>query len=120
MVNRIGTVYSRELNKGFSLRFCVDTRLGHETPDEDRRTYRPKRSDYNNEDEINSPNILSDKNPLLSGMYPEGSLQSNHAENTSFSRIAEVKQRRIYSILRGMITAGIINNPKSVCLTKAE
>ena len=43
-----GTVYTRESNKGFSSRFCVGSRVRHETPEEDRRTYQPKRCEYNN------------------------------------------------------------------------
>ena len=62
MVNRIETFYPCGSNKGFSLRFCVDSRVRHETPEEGRTTYRPKRWDYNNKDEVNSPNILSDNN----------------------------------------------------------
>ena len=34
----------------------------HETPKEGRRIYRPKHCEYNNKDEVNSPNILSGKN----------------------------------------------------------
>ena len=33
-------------------------RASHETPEEGRRTHRPKRSEYKNEDEDNNPNIL--------------------------------------------------------------
>ena len=42
--------------------FCVYSRVWHKTPEEGQRTYQPKRRDYNNEDEINSPNILSNNN----------------------------------------------------------
>ena len=58
MVNRTGIVYSYELDKGFSSRFCVGSWVWH---GEGWRTYQPK-CVYNNEDELNSPNILSDKN----------------------------------------------------------
>ena len=37
-------------------------RVRHETPEEGWRTYQPKHYEYNNKDENNSPNILSDKN----------------------------------------------------------
>ena len=57
--NRIGTVYLCGSNKVFSSRFCVDTRVRYGRSEEGRRTYRPKRCDYNNKDEVNSPNILS-------------------------------------------------------------
>ena len=62
MINRIGTVYPWGSNKGFSLRFCVDSWVQHKTPEEGRRTYQPKRCEYNNKDDINSPNILSNNN----------------------------------------------------------
>ena len=51
--------WNSRLNKGFSSRFFEDSRVRCETPEEGRRTYRQKRSEYNNKDEVNSPNILS-------------------------------------------------------------
>ena len=62
MVNRIGTVYPCGSNKGLSLKFCVDSRAQHETPEEGQRIYRPKHCDYNNKDEVNGPNILTNNN----------------------------------------------------------
>ena len=49
-------------NKGFSSRFCVGSRVRHETPEEGQRTYRSKLCDYNNKDEVKNPNILNDNN----------------------------------------------------------
>ena len=49
------------LNKRFSSRSYVGSWIWHETPEEGRRTHLPK-CKYNNEDETNSVNILSDKN----------------------------------------------------------
>ena len=46
-------------DKGFSSWFCADSWVRHETPEEGRRTYQPNRCDYNDKDEVNSPNILS-------------------------------------------------------------
>ena len=46
-----------------------------------RRTYRPKRCEYNNEDDDNCPNILSDKNDVVQikifhvFIYTEGRLR---------------------------------------------
>ena len=60
MVNRIGTIYPSDSNKGFSSEYWVDYRVRHETHEEGRRTYQPKRCVYNNKDEVNSTNILSD------------------------------------------------------------
>ena len=61
MINGIKTIYPRDLNKEFSSRFCVGFRFRINTPEKDRRTYRPKRCEHINED--NSLNIVSDKNP---------------------------------------------------------
>ena len=61
MVNRIGTVYTCGSNKEFSLRFSGDSRVQHETPEEVQRTYWLKCC-YNNKDEVNSLNILSNNN----------------------------------------------------------
>ena len=40
----------------------VRSRVRHETSEEDRKTHRLKRCEYNNEDEDNSPNTLNDEN----------------------------------------------------------
>ena len=37
----------------------MGSRVPHGTLEEDRRTYRPKRCEYNNKDEVNRVNILS-------------------------------------------------------------
>ena len=66
MVNRIRTVYPGGSNKGFSSRFCVDSRVRYETPEEGRGIYWPKHGDYSNKHEDNSPNILSDNYYLTS------------------------------------------------------
>ena len=68
MVNRTGTVSPCGSNKGFSSRFYVDSWVRHETLEEGRRTYRTKLFVYNNEDEINSLNILS-KNTFTNLMH---------------------------------------------------
>ena len=62
MVSRIRIIYPSGLNKGFGLKFCVGYRVWHETPGEGRETHRPKRCEYNDEDEDNSPISLNDKN----------------------------------------------------------
>ena len=59
MVNRNGRVYPCGSNEGFSLKFYVGYLIQHE---EGRRTYQPKRCEYNNKDEVNSLNILRDNN----------------------------------------------------------
>ena len=61
MVNRIRTGDPRGLNKGRSSKLCVGSRVP-QTPEEGRRTYRPKRCGNNNKDEDNSPKTLKDKN----------------------------------------------------------
>ena len=62
MDNRIRTFYTRGLNKGFSSKFTVGTRVRPETPEEGRWKYLPKRSDNNNKDDVKKPNILSNDN----------------------------------------------------------
>ena len=61
MVNGVRTIYTRGLNKVFSLRFCVGFRVRHDTLEEGQRIFRPKRCEYSNEDEDNIVNILRDK-----------------------------------------------------------
>ena len=65
MVNGIRTGDSQGLNKGRGSKFRVDSRV-RQTPKEGRRTYWPKRCEYNNKDEDNSPKTLNDKNQASS------------------------------------------------------
>ena len=61
MANGIRTGDHRGFSKGRSSKFRVGARV-RQTPEEGRRTYRPKRCGNNNKDEDNSPETLSDKN----------------------------------------------------------
>ena len=61
MANGIRTGDSRCFNKGRSSMFREGSRV-RETPEEVRRTYRPKRCGNNNEDEDNSKKNLNNKN----------------------------------------------------------
>ena len=61
MTNRIRTGDPRGFNKGCSSKFHEGSRV-RQTPEEGRRTYRPKRCGNNNKDEDNSPKNLNDKN----------------------------------------------------------
>ena len=60
MANGIRTGEPREFNKGRSSKFREGSRV-RQTPEEIRRTYRPKRYGNNNKDEDSSPKILNDK-----------------------------------------------------------
>ena len=60
MTNGIRTGDSHGFNKGCSSKFCVGSSV-RKTPEEDWRTYLPKRCG-NNKDEENSPKTLNDKN----------------------------------------------------------
>ena len=60
MVIGITTIYPHGLNK--SSKFCVGSQVQHKTLEEGQRMHRLKYCRYNNEDEDNSPNIISDKN----------------------------------------------------------
>ena len=62
MYSVIRTIYTFELNKEFGSKFSVSSCVWHKTPEEDRRTHRPKHCEFNNEDEDNNPNTLSAKN----------------------------------------------------------
>ena len=62
MVKGIRASYPRRFNKGRVSKFRVGPRVQQETPEEDRRTYLPKRCIYNNKDEDNSPKTLKDNN----------------------------------------------------------
>ena len=61
MANGIRTGDPRVFKKGRSSKFCEDSKF-RQTPEEDRRTYRPKRSGNNSKDGHNSPKTLNDKN----------------------------------------------------------
>ena len=59
--NGIRTDDPRGFNKGRSSKFREGSRV-RQTPEEGRRTYRPKRFGNNNKHQDNSPKILNDKN----------------------------------------------------------
>ena len=61
MANGNRTGDPRGFNKGRSLKFHEGSRV-RQTPEEGRRTYRPKRRGNNNKNEGNSPKNLNDKN----------------------------------------------------------
>ena len=61
MVNGIRTGDPRGLNKGRSSMFREGFRV-RQRPEEDRRTYWPKRCGNNNKNEGNSPKTPNDKN----------------------------------------------------------
>ena len=61
MANRIRTGDPHGFNKGHSLKFCEGSRV-RQTPEEGRRTYRPKHCGNNKKDEDNNPKTLNDKN----------------------------------------------------------
>ena len=57
MANRIKTGDLRGFNKWCSSKLCVGS-LVQQTPEEGRKTYRPKRCGNNNKNEDNSPKAL--------------------------------------------------------------
>ena len=65
MANEIRTGDPSGFNKGRSSKFREGSRV-RQTPEEGRRTYRPKRCGNNNKDEDNSPKTLNDKNQQAS------------------------------------------------------
>ena len=60
MVNWIRAGDPCGLKKGYGLKFRVGFRV-RQIPEEGQRTYRPKRHEYNNKDEDNSPKTLNDE-----------------------------------------------------------
>ena len=65
MANGIRTGDTRGFNKGRSSKFREGSRV-RQTPEEGRRTYRPKLYGNNNKDEDNSPKTFNDKNQQAS------------------------------------------------------
>ena len=65
MANGIRTGDPRGFNKGRSSKSREGSRV-RQTPEEGRRTYRPKRCGNNNKDEDYSPKTLNDKNQQAS------------------------------------------------------
>ena len=65
MTKGIRTGDPRGFNKVRSSKFREGSRV-RQTPEEGRRTYRPKRCENNNKDEDNSPKNLNDKNQQAS------------------------------------------------------
>ena len=65
MANGIRTGEPHGFNKERSSKFRETSRV-RQTPEEDRRTYRPKRCGNKNEDEDNSPKTVNDKNQQAS------------------------------------------------------
>ena len=63
MANEIRTDDPRGFNKGRSLKFCEGS-LVRQTPEEGRRTYRPKSCGNCNKDEDNNPKIFTDKKKM--------------------------------------------------------
>ena len=61
MVTGIRASEHRELNKGRGWKFHVVSQVQLETPEEGRRTHRPKRYQYNNKDVDNGPKTLKNK-----------------------------------------------------------
>ena len=61
MAYGVRTGHLRRFNKGSSPKFRVGSRV-RQTPEEGRKTYRPKHCENNHKDEDNSPNTINDIN----------------------------------------------------------
>ena len=64
MANGIRRGDPREFNKRRSSKFREGSKV-RQTPEEGRRTYRPKRCGNNNKDEDNNPKTLNDKKYVI-------------------------------------------------------
>ena len=62
MVDGIRASGTQGLNKRRGPKFHVGSLVPQETPEEGRRIHKPKRCEYSNKDEDNSPKTLNDKN----------------------------------------------------------
>ena len=83
MANGIRTGDPRGFNKGRSLKFHDGSRV-RQTPEEGRRTYRPKRCRNNNKDEDNSSKNLNDKNQQASSQKFRQLISSRYGPNTIY------------------------------------
>ena len=70
MANGIRTGDPCGFNKGRSSKFREGSRV-RQTPEEGRKTYRPKRYGNNNKDVDNSPKNLNDKNQASSQKFKQ-------------------------------------------------
>ena len=69
MVDGIIASNPRGLNKGCGSMFRVGSRVQQETPEEGRRTHRPKHYKYYTKNEDNNSKTLNDKNQALSQKF---------------------------------------------------
>ena len=81
MANGIRTGNPRGFSKGHNSKFLIGSQV-RQTPEEGRRTYRPKCCGNNHEDEDNSPKTFNDQN---SHYYWLSLFTSNHQEPACFS-----------------------------------
>ena len=79
MTYGIRTGDPRGFNKGRSSKFREGSRV-RQTPEEGRRTYRPKRCVNNNKDEDNSPKTLNDKKNQIR-YYANSSISNNSVQH---------------------------------------
>ena len=83
MAYGIRTGDSRGFNKGLSSKFRDGFRV-RQTPEEGRRTYRPKRCGNNNKDKDNSPKTLNDKNQQASSQKFRQLISSRYGPDTIY------------------------------------
>ena len=77
---KVGLRYTDDLNKGRGSKFRVGPRV-QQTP-EGRRTYQPKRCDYNNKDEDNSLKTLNDNDHQASSQKFRQLISSQYGPDT--------------------------------------
>ena len=110
MVNRIRTGDPRWFNKGRSSKFRVGSQV-QQTPEEGRRTYRPKYCGNKNKDGDNSPKTLNDKNHQASSQkfrqlliillknYSFVYAQLNDSKNCNVSQTIQLNIRNLFTQL---------------------
>ena len=107
MANGIGTGDPRGFNKGRSSNFREGSRV-RQTPEEGRKTYRPKRCENNNKDEDNSPKNLNDKKIRLFDWLILMTRQSVWDHN--MSRTSLFKFLRFFFFFRDFAHSYMISN----------
>ena len=97
MANGIRTGDPRGFNKGRSSKFREGSRV-RQTPEEGRRTYRPKRCGNNNKDEDNSPKNLNDKSSLNLSIFFLFSFVEGYQFSFNFEFSVRLSFSRVYGL----------------------
>ena len=109
MANGIRTGDPRGFNKRRRSKFREGSRV-RQTPEEGRRTYRPKRYGNNNKDEDKSPKTLNDKNHKASFQKFRQLRSLNYAKErcSRFQQFGAYITERLHSEMANMLDCDIV------------